>query len=187
MNKVIVIFGAGTGLSASVANLYGEKGYKIALVSRNREKLELLSKDISIESAQTSIFVADLTDSSQVKRVVSEVYESLGRIDVLYYAPNPRDAFTPANELTSDILKPKIDLYLFGLINVIQEVLPIFRKNNAGTILSVIGGSAIDGFPYMSGIGPIMAASRNYLQSLYKELLSENIQIGLITVSVMWF
>ena len=183
MNKVIVIFGAGTGLSASVAKLYGQKGYQIALVSRNKEKLELLSKDLSSENAEASIFTADLTDSSQVKSVVSEIYESFGRIDALYYAPNPRDAFTPANEITTEILKPKIDLYLFGLINVIQEVLPIFRSQQVGTILSVVGGSAVNGFPYMSGIGPIMAASRNYLQSLHKELLSENIEVGLITVS----
>lgn len=183
MNKVIAILGAGTGLSASVAKLYGQKGYQIALVARNRKKLELLSKALSSENVQASTFIADLTDSSQVKRVVSEIHESFGRIDNIYYAPNPRDTFTPANELTVNFLKPKVDLYLFGLINVVQEVLPIFRKNKDGAILSVIGGTAIDGFPYMSGIGPIMAASRNYLQSLYKELLSENIQVGLITVS----
>ncbi|ALH96280.1 SDR family NAD(P)-dependent oxidoreductase [Acinetobacter equi] len=183
MNKVIVIFGAGTGLSASVARLYGKQGYLVALVARNKEKLQLLSDDMSSNHIKSFTFIADLSKSEQVKMVISEIYDSLGHIDILYYAPNPRDTFIPANELTSELLIPKINLYLFGLINVIQEILPIFRKNNAGIILSAIGGSALEGFPYMSGLGPVMAASRNYLQALYKELNEENIHIGLLTIS----
>lgn len=183
MKDVIVIFGAGTGLSASIARLYGKQGYQVALVARNKEKLQLLSEDISSDHIQTSTFIADLSDAQQIKTVVAEIYNSFGRIDALYFAPNPRDTFIPAHELTPDLLMPKINLYLFGLINVIQETLPIFRKNNAGIILSAIGGSAINGFPYMSGLGPVMAASRNYLQSLYKELDKENIKIGLLTIS----
>ena len=183
MSKVIVIFGAGKGLSASVAKLYGKQGHHVALVARNKEKLELLSDDIQFQGIKTSTYIADLSKPEQVVKVVSKIENQLGRIDVIYYAPNPKDTFTPANELTPEILAPKVDLYFYGLINVINEVLPLLRKNKGGEILTAIGGSAVDGFPFMSGLGPVMAASRNYLQSLQKELIQENIKIGLITIS----
>lgn len=185
MNKVIAIFGAGTGLSSSVAKLYGQQGYEVALIARNEQKLQQLSKSFEEKNIKNFIFTADLSKSEQVSSVVSEIINQLGRIDIIYFAPNPRDNFNPAFELTSKMLQPKIDLYFFGLMNVIREILPIFRKNNGGAILSAVGGSAVVGYPFMSGLGPVMAASRNYLQSLQQELVKENIHIGLLTITAM--
>ena len=183
MQKVIVIFGAGQGLSFSVAQYYGQRGYQVALVSRHQAKLQKLADQLQSQNIKSAIFTADLTSAEQTQQVIIDIQKTLGSIHALYYAPNPQDGFSPAHTLTPEDLAPKVELYFYGLIRVVQNILPIFRENKGGLILSAVGGSAVNGFAFMSGLGPVMAASRNYLQSLQQELISEHIQVGLITIS----
>ncbi len=185
MTKVIAMFGAGTGLAASVARRYGREGYAIALVARNAEKLDALSGSIKSGGIETGTFLADLSDSAQVTSAVEAIRARFGRIDVLYYAPNPVDHFVPAMEVTPDILRPRLDLYLFGLVAAVNAVLPELRERGAGRILSGFGGTAQAGLPFLSGTGPAMAAARNYLQSLQKELVSEGIEVGVVTITAI--
>jgi NAD(P)-dependent dehydrogenase (short-subunit alcohol dehydrogenase family) len=42
MSKVIAIFGAGTGLGASVARRFAREGFRVALVARGKERLDAL-------------------------------------------------------------------------------------------------------------------------------------------------
>ena len=183
MQKIMVIFGAGQGLSLSVAHYYGQKGYQIALVARREEKLKTLAAKLQAAQISASVFTADLTQQDQIHRVIEEITHHFGTIDAFYYAPNPQDQFTPAHELQPKDLNAKIQLYLYGLMYVVQDILPLFRQQQSGLILSAVGGTAVNGYAFMSGLGPIMAAARNYLQSLQQELLSEQIKVGLITIS----
>jgi len=183
--KIIAIFGAGSGLAASVARQYGKKGYVAALVARNPDKLKALAEDIGSGGIETGTFTADLSKPEDTATVIAAIRNKFGRIDAVYYAPNPHDAFTPANQLTPQILQPLIDLYFFGLVNVVNAILPEFRKRGEGIILSGFGGSAQVGFPHLSGIGPAMSAARNYLQSLQLELVPENIKVGIVTITAI--
>ena len=185
MKKVIAIFGAGTGLSFSVAKQYGKKGYQVALVARNQEKLNELTAQIAQQGIEVFNFTADLSKADQSQKVVSEIIEKLGTIDSFYYAPNPQDSFTPAQELTKPLLEPKFELYFYGLINIIRQILPIYKAKGEGEILSAIGGTAVQGIAFMSGLGPVMAASRNYLQSLQQELLPDHIHVGIVTINAI--
>lgn len=185
MTKVIAFFGAGTGLAASVARQYGKKGYAVALVARNAQKLDTLAADIASQGIETSTFIADLSKPEAILSAVAAIRDRFGRIDALYYGPNPQDNFTPATQLTPEILRPLIDLYFLGLVNTVNAVLPEFRGRGEGLILTALGGTAQIGFPFLSGIGPAMAAGRNYLQSLQKELVPENIKVGLITITAV--
>ncbi|NHB57836.1 SDR family NAD(P)-dependent oxidoreductase [Acinetobacter sp. 194] len=185
MKKVIAIFGAGTGLSSSVAKQYGKKGYQVVLVARNQEKLDKLTNLIAQEGIEVFNFTADLSKADHSQKVVAEIIEKLGTIDSFYYAPNPQDSFTPAQALTKSLLEPKFELYFYGLINIIQQIVPIYKEKGEGEILSAIGGTAAQGIAFMSGLGPVMAASRNYLQSLQQELLQDHIHIGIVTINAI--
>lgn len=44
--KTIAIIGAGLGLGLSIAKKFGAQGFKVALVSRNTEKLEIITNEL---------------------------------------------------------------------------------------------------------------------------------------------
>ena len=50
MEESVLIVGAGSGLSASLARLCSSKGMKVVLAARDIEKLKQLKKDISADT-----------------------------------------------------------------------------------------------------------------------------------------
>lgn len=185
MSKVIAIFGAGTGLSSSLAYRYGKDDYVVALVGRNETKLATLSAQLRNAGISVETFKADLSVAEQGAQAVKAIEAKLGRIDVLYYAPNGLGAFTAAVDLTLDTAQPRIDIFYYGLVSVVSTALPAMRKRGSGIILGGFGGSARIAFPHFSGVGPAMAAGRNYLHSLQQELVEEGIKVGVVTISAM--
>ena len=63
-NKIAIITGASSGIGLATARLLAEKGAKLALVSRSKEKLEKLSREIPNSLAVP----ADMTKISEIKK-----------------------------------------------------------------------------------------------------------------------
>jgi len=82
-NKVCIITGAGKGIGRDTAVLFAELGCKLALISRTKEDLEQLSKELDMDSSRLYWMEGDVSSEDAVKEFVSNTYEKFGRIDVL--------------------------------------------------------------------------------------------------------
>lgn len=185
MSKVAAVFGAGPGLGRVLAQHLGRLGYDIALVGRRSEVLDTLAAELANDGIQTANFQADLTDDKQAAKVVTDILERFGRIDILEYSPVITDAFTPASELDRTRLLPFIQLFLLSPIAAIQAALPDMLARGSGGIFVTQGGTAVRPVPGMSGVGPVMAATRNYLYSLHGELADKGIYVGTLSNSAV--
>jgi short-subunit dehydrogenase len=185
MDKTIAIFGAGTGLGASVARRFGREGFRVALVGRRPGPLDDLARALATEGIQAAAFPADLTQTAAIPALVAAITNRFGRIDVVEYAPLSPFTFTPAMDLTAAALKDLVDLYLLTPVEVVRAVLPQMLERGDGGILIGHGLSAVEGMPFMSGVGPVMAAARNYLYSLNGELAGQGVYAGTLAVAAM--
>jgi NADP-dependent 3-hydroxy acid dehydrogenase YdfG len=74
-DKIVIVTGASSGIGLATAKLLTERGAKVALVSRSKEKLEMLSKKLL-----NSIFVTtDMTKIPEIKRVIEQTQRRFGR------------------------------------------------------------------------------------------------------------
>ncbi|MGN8000961.1 SDR family NAD(P)-dependent oxidoreductase [Sphingomonas sp. 22176] len=185
MSKTIVIFGAGSGLGISVARRFGREGYRVALIARRAERLESFAAQLRDAGISADAFPADLTKTSEIPALIDTIRTTTGSIDAIYFAPEGGGSFTPAMALTPEIARPRMELWYFSFLAVVNQVLPEMRERGAGAILVGFGGSAAHGFPFMSGPGPAMAATRNYLQSLHVEVAGEGIRVGIVTITAI--
>jgi short-subunit dehydrogenase len=182
-SKVLVVFGAGTGLGVSVARRFGREGYRVALVARRAERLEALAAELASEGVEAVAFPADLTDSAVIPALISAIRERMGRIDVVDYAPIGAEAHpVPAAGLTAESLRPVLDLLVLTPVEVIRAVLQELVERGDGAILVSHGSTAVVPRPYLSGLGVAMAANRNYLHSLDGELAGTGVYIGILTI-----
>ena len=85
--KTIAIFGAGTGLGASVAARFGREGYKVALIARSPTGLDLLKAKLAEQGIEALSFPADLTDLADIPSLVQAIEAQLGSIDVALFSP----------------------------------------------------------------------------------------------------
>src|SRR5579884_2460096 len=82
-----LVTGASKGLGRAMALALAKNGARIALVSRDREKLESVAREVGEAGAPAGgaadVFVADITNEDQVARVEKEVTEKIGKVQIL--------------------------------------------------------------------------------------------------------
>ncbi|MFC9646999.1 MULTISPECIES: SDR family NAD(P)-dependent oxidoreductase [unclassified Streptomyces] len=183
MSPVIAILGAGTGLGVSLAHRFGREGFRVALVARRPGRLEKLVRSLASNGVEAAAFPADLADPAGIPALVARVHERFGRIDVLEYSPAPMTAMPrPATELTADRLGELLNLFTLTPVAIARAVLPAMTAHGDGAILVTHGLTAARPIPGMSGVGPAMAATRNYLYSLHGEVAPLGVYVGTLTV-----
>ena len=174
-NKVIIVTGASSGIGLATAKLLAEKGAKLALVSRSKEKLEKLSREIP-----NSLSVpADMTKISEIKNMIEQTQEHFGRIDILINcAGQGYDA--PLEKTNINTLHYIFDLDVVGPIVAMQQVIPIMRKQGGGTIINISSGTALMHLPNMGGYSALKRALADISLTAREELKNDNIIVSVV-------
>jgi short-subunit dehydrogenase len=183
MPRTIAIFGAGPGLGVSIARRFAAEDFRVALVARNAARLDALVEQLAAEGIEVAGFTADLAAPDEIPALITAIRDRFGRIDVIEYGPIPGNPFTPAAELTPAILAADLPLLVLTPLAIVQAVLPEWTQRGDGAFLMTTGATAVHPMPYMSGVGPLMAAARNWLYSLHGELAASGIYAGTLSVA----
>lgn len=136
--KIYFITGTSQGLGYEMAKYFLNKGHKVVGTTRDINKLNIsLLSNINFLPLEVN-----LLDRNKIKTSVDHVIERFGRIDVLInnagYA-----LFGAVEELSEQEINDNFNINVFGLINVLNGVLPIMRKQKSGHIINI---SSIGGF-----------------------------------------
>lgn len=136
--------------------------------------------DEGVEAAASS---TDLSEPAEVPALIAAVRDRFGRIDVVEYGPIGDDMpSTPAAELDAATLEGLSRLLPLTPVEVFRTVLPEMSARGDGALLMTTGYSAVRPMPHLSGVGPVMAAARNYLHSLHGELAGTGVYAGTLSV-----
>ncbi len=176
MNKnVVVVTGASQGLGKAIALLAAERGYPVALIARNREKLDAAADQIRTlhPSSPVSVHSVDLAQEQAVHETFQEISKAHGPIGALI---NNAGTWTGGKEVTAmdgAFLRNSMDQNFFSAFYCIQEVLELRRNRseehplaivNIGATASLRGGKKTAAFAAAKG------ALRILSQSLAKEM-----------------
>lgn len=184
--KTIAIFGAGTGLGASVAARFGREGYKVALIARGPAGLDLLKGKLAEQGIEAYCFPADLTDLAAIPSLVQAIEAQLGSIDVALFSPISSTAyFVPAVDLQASYLQSISPLLTWAPIELAHALMPGMRSRGDGAFIVADGLSAVLPVAGMSGPGPAMAATRNYVMTLHDEVQPDGVFAGMLHVGAM--
>ncbi|RLQ94206.1 SDR family NAD(P)-dependent oxidoreductase [Falsibacillus albus] len=175
-NKVMLIVGAGPGVSLNAAKRFGREGFKVALIARRRVALNNYVEELQANGVEAKGFVGDISSDSSLKLAIQEAAESYGRIDVLLY----NAASGKPTDLTSDDLAADFQISVGGALTAVKEVVP---KMNKGAILLTGGGLALHPFADYSSLAIGKAGIRNLAYSLHQELKEKGIYVGTLTIN----
>ncbi|MEV0619288.1 SDR family oxidoreductase [Nonomuraea sp. NPDC050404] len=183
----LAIVGAGPGMGHAIARTFGSRGYDVALIARNRAKLDNLVGRLTAEGITAAAFPADVLDHDALTRALKDAATRFGGIDVLEHSPAPSIGSmalaTPSQTNPSDV-RGLIDLLLYSAITATQAVLPAMREAGTGTLLYTNGGGSIDPHPMLGNVNAAQAALRNWVLNLHKELAGTGIQAAHVAIGV---
>ncbi|GAB2692726.1 SDR family oxidoreductase [Paenibacillus thermoaerophilus] len=167
--KTAVIIGGNSTLGGSMAVGLGGHGADVAVVGRNEEKSEAVVKQIEAVGGKAKAFKADTTSEADLRRVLAEVLEWTGRVDVLMNCPG-KNSSTPFFELTMEEWDSIMEVNLKGVVLACQ----IFGKHmvesgNGGSIINI---SSVSSDPPLSKVFTY-SASKAGVNSVTKFLARE--------------
>ncbi|GAA4885874.1 SDR family NAD(P)-dependent oxidoreductase [Saccharopolyspora cebuensis] len=177
----IAIVGAGPGLGASLARRFGRRGFQVALLARDAERLDALARDLAGDGVEAEGFPADVGDRPSLIDALRAVERRYGTVDVLEYSPAPSGATDPrlapvhALDVTVADIQPQVEHYVYGAVTAARQVLPGMIERGSGTLLFTTGASSTLVFPPMGNVGIAGAALRNWALALNASLADKGI------------
>ncbi len=184
--KTVAIIGAGPGLGLSLAKKFGEKGFRIAVISRNSEKLSIIVSELKELNIEVKSYVADVTDLVALKQAIQAIKKDFGSIDVLEFSPYAGwGTFTNVLETTPESVVEQVNSYLLPAVLSVNEVLPDMMNNGSGAILFTTGISAMFPLPFVGNGGIVMSGIRNYATNLYNALKEKGIFVGHLSIGTL--
>jgi NAD(P)-dependent dehydrogenase (short-subunit alcohol dehydrogenase family) len=177
--KVVVITGSSSGIGLESALLLARNGYITYATMRSPQKDTSIKTAVQSEGLPIRVVQLDVTDDSSVKNAVDHIRSEAGRIDIL--VNNAGYGLVGALEdLSIEEIKSQYETNLFGLIRVIQAVLPTMRKQRSGRIINMSSGAGIFGYPGGSAYVSTKFAVEGLSESIAYELEPFGIKVILI-------
>lgn len=136
MNKVCIITGGSRGIGKGIAKIFLEKGYKVAIVSKNSDSLTKAKFYFDELNLYPSFFECDISNPITVKETVNAIYSTFGQIDILVNSAGI-SKLTMLEEDCFDEWKKQIDINLSGTFYFSKEVFMNMKNNNSGSIINI--------------------------------------------------
>jgi len=136
MAKTVLITGASSGIGRAAAYLMAERGWQVAAGCRDQTALREWAAP-----PERVVVSLDVTDPKSVAAAVRTAEERFGGIDVLVNNAG-YGVFGALEGATPEQVELQFRTNLFGVISLIQQVMPGMRRRGKGTIINVssIGG-----------------------------------------------
>lgn len=174
--KKILIIGATSAIAESAARIWAQRGYRLFLVARNQERLNLLTNDLMIRgSSATHSYCVDLNNHYQHLSMLDDAFKTLGAIDVILIAHgtlSPQKECEQSVELTMQEIKTNA-LSVIALLTHLANRFELQRGGTIAVISSVAGDRGrASNYVYGSAKAMVTAFASGLRQRLYKSGVS---------------
>jgi len=175
-NKLALIVGAGSGLSASIARSFAGAGMKIALAARSVGDLGALAAEVG-----AATFTADATDREAVRKLFADLADSLGDPYAVVYNASYRTRGAFIDLDPADVEK-SLAVTAFGGFLVAQEAARRMLPKGAGAILFTGASASVKGYAQSAPFAMGKFALRGLAQSMARELSPQGIHVAHVVV-----
>jgi len=166
-----VVTGSSQGIGRSYALELASRGLNIALVARNKERLNTVAAEIRERFAvETAVIVVDFTDSKAVKTVVKELEKMNIDIGVLVNNVGMMGPhFIPFLELEEKTARDMITVNCVSATMMCHALLPRMVERDRGAVINIVSSTSFYVMPYFSEY----SATKHYMAAFTAGLRAE--------------
>lgn len=177
---VAMIVGASGGMGRAVTEAFAAEGSRVALVGRDRAKLEQVERELGARyEVERAVFTCDLADPGQPEACARGVEARFGRIDVLAMcAGNAKRG--GLWEVGDGDFESTWQVKLMGPVRLARAALPGMRARGYGRVVLVGGlngrnptGQAVVG-------GAVNAGLANFARQMAKTVAPDGVTVNVV-------
>ncbi|MEO8443873.1 MAG: SDR family NAD(P)-dependent oxidoreductase [Gammaproteobacteria bacterium] len=181
-NRLLIVVGAGPGISLATARRFGAEGYIVGLVARRQQTLEKFRDELAAAGVRTIYRVADCTCDADLSAALKEIQVEAGLpADVLLYnAANIK--WKELLSETAPALVADFAVNVAGALTAVQAVLPALRAANRGTLLFTGSSFSANPVPAFGSLSIGKAGLRSLAHSVAKSLDKTAIRVHYLSI-----
>jgi len=156
--KTVVVTGAAQGIGRAVALAMADEGAQVALVDRSNIVMEV--RDVIVgRGLRATVIQADVEKHSECQRIMKDVAQALGRIDVLVNNVGGTIWVQPYEHYKEEQIIAEINRSLYPTLWCCHAALPYMLAQSAGSIVNVSSTATrgIHRVPYSAAKGGVNA------------------------------
>jgi NAD(P)-dependent dehydrogenase (short-subunit alcohol dehydrogenase family) len=175
--RTAVITGGSRGLGEAMAKALAEAGAQIALVARNRERLDAVRDAIATSGATAAVFTADVTQEKDVAALASAVHERFGPPQILINSAgiNIRKNLV---DFSLEEFRSVIDASLISTFLMCRAFVPGMKDTGYGRILNLSSIMSHVSIAGRSAYSSAKAALLGLTRALALELAADGITVN---------
>lgn len=146
---VALVTGGNGGLGQRICHALAREGTHVAVMyAQSRDEAEGVARALTTSyQINAAAFACDITDATAVQKLVGDVTNRFGRLDILVNdaAYNKSIAFTDLDGLTQEVWDKIMAVNLTGPMRLTKAVAPVMKRQGRGRIVNIAS---------VAGLGP---------------------------------
>lgn len=178
--KVAIVTGASQGSGYGAARAMAREGASVVLVSRTREKLEAVAREIEAAGGIAMVHPADVTQRDAIEALVEATAAHFGRIDVLVNAAqSPVIRTAPIADISDDDVRELWESGAVATLALMRAVRPHMIAAGGGSIVNFGSGAVHNPVQYGVYAG-VKAAIQAISRAAALEWAKEGIRVNVV-------
>lgn len=174
---MVIIVGAGPGVSGAVATAFAKNGYPIMLIARNEKNLESIASPLRDMGVSVTIHSGDASVPGDIARIISQVTVP---ISALVY--NASGIGGPLLKASDEEIRSASEVNLNSLVSSTAAALPGLKAAD-GVVLVTGGGFSLYPSSEFGVLSVGKAMTRSAALLLRQELAPEGIRVHTVTIA----
>ena len=171
-----LVTGCTQGIGREYALGLAARGMDVVLVSRNREKLEEVEREIeAMHDVKTKVIVADLADANEVHMVAEQV-EGMDVGILVNNVGMAGEHMMPFLEQDKETVANMMTVNMMAGTMLTHAILPSMKKKDRGAIINISSVACMQPMPYIA----LYAATKHFIHAFTEALEYENKDSGVI-------
>ncbi|MGE3920329.1 MAG: SDR family NAD(P)-dependent oxidoreductase [Gammaproteobacteria bacterium] len=182
-NKIAIITGAASGIGLALVKKSLSIGMKVVLADKNAQALSQLEEELSLINQTFYFCPTDVTQFSQVKRLIEKTIDYYGVPDILMNNAGSGGPLGPIWEIPLEALVATLELNLMGIVHGVKALMPIWLDVKKPA--HIVNTASMAGFysaPYLGAYEISKHAAVAYTESLFHDL---QLRAPFISVSLL--
>ena len=164
--KVVLVTGASSGIGRSIAELLGDKGYRVYGTSRKPQSGQ--NSAVGYGGGFIRMLQMDVCSEESIKNAIAQILGTEGRVDIV--VNNAGMGIAGSVEDTSpEEVYCQMNTNFFGAHRIIRQVAPVMRTQSNGLIVNISSVAAQFPIPYQS----MYCASKVAIEAMSEALRTE--------------
>ncbi len=178
--KTAIVSGATQGIGKGIALVLAREGANVVVAGRNHQRAEQTVTEIRNAGGEALKAIVNILDQQAVEKMVSEVIEHYGKVDILVNNAVAPSRNAPFAETTPEDWDADFGVGLRGYLICTRAVVNHMVKQGSGRIISISSSAGKVGSPNLATYSAAKGAIIAFTKALARELATTGVTVNTV-------